>query len=84
MNEKTFRALVEAGAIKRVRVVADGARFHIEADTPTATHVLQTTQGKPRTWGTLDAAAKWLRGLGIGAMELDVARWQPLQRRLKI
>jgi hypothetical protein len=27
MNEKTLRALVEAGAIRRVRIVADGSRW---------------------------------------------------------
>ena len=45
MNEKTLRALVEAGAVKRVRIIADGARFHVEADTPTATVVAATSKG---------------------------------------
>lgn len=56
MNEKTLRALVEAGAVKRVRIVADGARFHVEADTPTATVVAATGKGTPRTWGSLDGS----------------------------
>lgn len=84
MNEKTLRALVEAGAVKRVRIVADGARFHVEADTPTATVVAATGKGTPRTWSTLDASAKWVRGLGIGQMQLEVSRWQPGQRGLGI
>jgi hypothetical protein len=53
MNKETFRALVEAGAIKRVRVVADGARFHVEAETSTVTHVPNSSQGTPRTWAAV-------------------------------
>lgn len=84
MNEKTLRALVEAGAVKRVRIVADGARFHVEAVTATATVVALTTKGAVKTWGTLDASAKWVRALGIGSAHLDVSRWQPEQRPLGI
>ena len=84
MNEQNLRVLIEAGAIKRVRVVADGARFHILADTATAAHVAQTSQGKTRTWASLDTSAKWLRGLGIGTMQVDVVHWQPGQRQLKL
>lgn len=84
MNEKTLRALVEAGAVKRVRVIADGARFHVEADTPTTTHIAQTLKGRPRTWGSLDATAKWLRTLGVGTVQFDVSRWDPDQRAFKM
>ena len=84
MNEKTLRALVEAGAIKRVRIVADGARFHVEADTPTATVVAATGKGAPKTWGTLDASAKWVRALGIGTAQVELSRWQPGQRGLAL
>lgn len=65
---------MEAGAIKRVRIIADGARFHIEADTPIATVVAATGKGTPKTWSTLDASAKWIRALGIGTAQLDVSR----------
>lgn len=84
MNEKTLRALVEAGAIKRLRIIADGARFHVEADTPTATVVALTGKGSPRMWGSLDASARWVRSLGIGSVQLDMTRWQPGQRGLAI
>lgn len=84
MNEKTLRALIDAGAIKRVRVIANGARFHVEADTPTSTYVAETLKGQARTWSSLDATAKWLRSLGIGSAQFDVSRWQPGQRGLKI
>ncbi|MCJ0824862.1 hypothetical protein MQC88_02630 [Luteimonas sp. 50] len=84
MNEKTLRALVEAGAIRRVRIIADGCRFHMEADTANATVIAQTGKGTPKTWGTLDAAARWMRALGIGSAQLDVSRWSPGQRRLAL
>ncbi len=84
MNEKTLRALVEAGAIKRIRIIADGAHIHVEADTPTGTVTAFTLKGAIKTWGSLDAAAKWVRTLGIGVAQLDVAKWQPGQRGLRI
>ena len=84
MNEKTLRALVAAGAVKRLRIIADGARFHVEADTATVTLVASTSKGAPKTWGSIDASAKWVRALGIGTVQLDVSRWLPDQRGLRI
>jgi len=84
MNEKTLRAIVEAGGVKQVRIIADGARFHIEADTHTGTITAATLQGKVKTWATLDAAAKWVKGLGVGNARIDIARWHPSQRGMVI
>ena len=84
MNEKTLRALVEAGAVRRVRIVADGARFHVEADTPTGSVTALTLRGTVKTWGTLDSAAKWVRLLGVGTAQLDVTKWQPGQKGLRL
>ena len=84
MNEKTLRALIEAGAVKRVRIIADGARFYVEAVTATNTVVASTTKGLPKTWSSLDASAKWMRSLGIGTAQLDVSRWAPAQRSLAL
>ncbi len=84
MNEKTLRALVEAGAIKRLRIIAVGARFHVEADTVNSTVVASTGKGVPKTWASIDATAKWVRGLGIGTAQLDVSRWAPDQRGLSL
>jgi hypothetical protein len=84
MNEKTLRALVCAGAVKRMRIIGDGSRFHVEVDTLAGAHVAQTMKGRPRTWGSLDATAKWLRSIGVGSAQLDVTHWNPLQRSLRI
>ncbi|MDN5874690.1 MAG: hypothetical protein L0H29_09965 [Sinobacteraceae bacterium] len=84
MNERTLRALVEADAIKRVRIVAESSRFHVEADTATGTLVAATLKGAPKTWSSLDAAAAWVHNLGIGTAQLDLGRWQRRQRTLAL
>jgi len=84
MDEKMMKALVAAGAIKKISIVGNGARFHIEANTPNGSVTAETRQGKVKTWVTLDAAAKWVRGLGIGTANINLARWQPGQRGLQI
>jgi len=37
-----------------------------------------------KTWATLDATARWVRALGIGKVQLDIARWQPEQKALRL
>jgi len=56
MNEKTLRALVENGAIKKVRIVGSGARFHIELRTSERPIIAETNNGKIKTWASLDGA----------------------------
>lgn len=82
MNEKILRALVEAGVVKRIRIVANGAFFYVEADTPTGAIIAHTLKGAVKTWGSLDSAAKWVRSLGMGTAQIDISQWQPGQREL--
>jgi hypothetical protein len=84
MDERMLRAMVKAGAIKNINIIASGARFHIEARTPNGSITAETTKGKVRTWVTLDAAARWVRGLGVGAAHINLAHWQPGQRELSV
>lgn len=84
MDEKTMRALVAAGAIKRIHIVGNGARFHVEANTPNGSVTAETGKGKVKTWATLDAAARWVRSIGIGSAHLSLARWAPGQRSLPV
>ena len=84
MNEKTLKALVDAGAVKRIRIIGDGALFHVEADTPNGTVPANTLRGSPKTWRSLDSAARWVRGLGMGSALVELARWQPGQTGLKL
>ena len=84
MDERMLKAMVAAGAIKKINIIARGARFHIEAKTPNGPITAETRKGKVRTWVTLDAAARWVRGLGLGAAQVNLAHWQPSQRELSL
>ena len=84
MNEKILRALVEAGAVKKVKITAEGSTIYVEAYTGSEATTAKTIKGKLKTWSTIDSAAKWLRSLGIGQTQLDIARWQSEQKKLKI
>ena len=82
MDERMLRALVAAGAVKKISIVANGARFHVEARTPNGAVTAETLKGKVKTWVSLDAAARWVRGLGVGAAQIQLTQWQPAQREL--
>jgi hypothetical protein len=82
MHEKMLKALVAAGAVKNINIIANGSRFHIEARTPNGAVTAETLKGKVKTWVTLDAAAKWVRGLGVGGAHINLTHWQPDQREL--
>jgi hypothetical protein len=84
MDEKMMKAMVAVGAIKKISIVGNGARFHVEANTPNGAITAETRKGKVRTWVTLDAAAKWVRSLGIGTANVNLAHWQPAQRELQV
>ena len=79
-----MKALVAVGAIKRISIIGNGARFHVEASTPNGSVTAETRKGKVKTWVTLDAAAKWVRSIGIGTANVNLAHWQPGQRELQI
>ncbi|MEX2523563.1 MAG: hypothetical protein WD750_01275 [Gammaproteobacteria bacterium] len=83
MNSQILKTLIDAGAVKKVRIIADGGSFRVEVETPNNSAVVHTLKGKLKTWGSLDAAAKWLRSLGIGTCQLDLANWQPGQKGMK-
>jgi hypothetical protein len=82
MDERMLRALVAAGAVKKISIIASGARFHVEARTLNGAVTAETLKGKVKTWVSLDAAARWVRGLGIGAAQVHLTHWQPGQREL--
>ena len=84
MDEKTLRALIEAGAVKRCRIIANGASFHIEFETPNGSVTACTLRQSVKQWVSLDAAARWLKGLGIGDSHVDISRWAPRQKRLPL
>ena len=85
MDEKTLRALIEAGSVKQMRIIGDGALFHVVVVTAKKGSITATTaKGTVKTWSTLDATARWIRSLGIGKAQLDVARWNTQQKGLRL
>ena len=84
MDERALKALVNASAIKRARIVARGDDFHVEIDSPGRSFTIETAKGGLRTWRTIDATAKWLRTIGIAESVLNVAQWSPGQRSLPL
>ena len=84
MNERTIRALVEAGAIKNVLLIADGAAVHVDIVTQAGATTATTNKGGIKTWKTIDASAKWIKGLGIGKAQLEIGSWLPGQKGLSL
>jgi hypothetical protein len=84
VNEKTIRALVEAGAVKNVLLIADGSTVHVDILTQAGATTATTTKGAIKTWATLDSAAKWIKGLGVGKAQLEISRWLPGQKGLSL
>jgi hypothetical protein len=82
MDERMLKALVAAGAIRNVSIIASGSRFHVEAKTPNGSVTAETLKGSIKTWVSLDAAARWVRRLGVGAAQVNLTHWQPGQREL--
>jgi len=82
MNEKTFRTLMETGAVKKVHIVGQGARFHVEAKTPNGSLTAMTLRGDIKSWTSLDATARWVRSLGVGTVQVSLGNWRPEQRSL--
>ena len=84
MNKKIIKALVEAGAIKKIRIVAEGSMVYVEVNTGAGYLSVKTDKGSLKTWASIDSAAKWVRLLGIGHTQLDFSKWQPTQRGMII
>lgn len=84
MNEKTIRALVEVGAVKSVQLIANGAAIHVNIITQNGSITATTNRGSIKTWVTIDASAKWIKGLGIGKAQLEISNWIPGQRGLSL
>ena len=84
MNEKTIRALVDAGAVKKVLIIAEGSAIHVDIVTQNDVVTATTLKGTIKLWATLDASAKWVRNLGVGRIQLVIDKWLPNQKGLKL
>lgn len=83
MDEKTVKALIEAGAVKKVRLVANGATLHADFMTQNGAVTATTNKGAIKTWASIDSSARWLKKIGIGRIELEIGQWLPNQVRIK-
>ena len=70
--------------MKKVNIIAEGSTIYVKAYTGSEATTAITIKGKLKTWSTIDSAAKWVRSLGIGQMQLDMAKWHPEQKKLNI
>jgi hypothetical protein len=84
MDEETFKTLLDAAAVKRARIIAQGANFRIEADAPGRSFTIGGGKGALRLWPTLVSTAKWLKSRGVAEASLDLRHWTPGQRELPI
>ncbi len=84
MDEKMLKAMVAAGAIKKIRIIGQGSRFHVEANTPNGAITAETYKGNIKSWVSLDTAAKWVRSIGIGSAQINMTHWQPNQKDMVI
>ena len=84
MNEKIIRALLDAGAVRQVRIVGNQSHFHVEIDTTSGRNTAMTLKGGVKTWSNLHAAAKWIRSLGVGEAKLELSGWTPNQRSMSL
>jgi hypothetical protein len=84
MNEKTILALVDAGAVKKVILIADGASIHVNIVTQNDVITATTNKGIIKTWATIDSSAKWIKKLGLGKAQLEISQWLPNQRGLSL
>ncbi len=81
MNKAALEVLISVGAIRQVRIIADGFAVYIKITTQAGeTSTVTTNKGGIKTWVTIDASAKWLKGLGVGRAQLEISRWLPGQR----
>lgn len=84
MDEKALRLLVENGAVKGIHIIGKGGLLHVEAITASGKHTATTLKGKLKTWTNINSAAKWIHGLGIGRIQLNLEQWQPDQKVMPI
>ena len=83
MNKAAVSVLVAAGAVRQVLIIADGAIIHVDVVTQAGeASTVTTNRGSIKCWVTIDAAARWIKGLGIGKAQLEIAKWSPSQKGL--
>lgn len=73
VKPETLRELVEAGSVRDALVTADGRKWRIEVAVGMTRRGVATRRGELRQWSSLDAVARYLRGMGIARWMVDAA-----------
>jgi|TARA_B110000977_G_C10966473_1_gene450618 hypothetical protein len=84
MERRTIKALIDAGAVKQLELIANGGDFYLEVKTTAGKEIVTGSSGSIKTWRTIDSAAKWLHLLGIGKILLKIDKWQPGQKTISL
>ena len=84
MERRTIKALIDAGAVKQLELIANGGDFYLEVKTTAGKEIVTGPSGSIKTWRTIDSAAKWLHLLGIGKILLKIDKWQPGQKTISL
>lgn len=83
MDTNTLKALINAGAVKSCKLVAEGSKIHaLVINVNNSTGVIHTNKGSIKTWASLDSAAKWLRLMGLGSFSVEITKWTPNQKSM--
>lgn len=75
-----LRLLADAGGVREVHIVGQGAGFALRIETRDDQGTLETALGEVRIFAKLDTAARTVHELGLGRAVLDLAQWQPGQK----
>lgn len=74
MRLTTLRELAEAGAVREVQLVADGARWYVLIRSGMHDRVLLAERGHRREFSTVEVAIRLLRSVGLARVMLDSAQ----------
>ncbi len=80
----SLRELAAAGTVSAVQLVPQGGGFVFVVKIGMIERVLRPADDskRPRLFKTIDAGAKFARGLGLARIQVELANWQPKQRAI--
>lgn len=75
MITPVLRQLIAAGAVSRVTFRATSGGFILCVGVGLGEQILEAQRGGARLFKTLDAAARFIHGLGLGSFETDLSKF---------
>lgn len=71
IDEDALGALIEAGAVREVRVTRQDGSWSVSARFGTAWHPVRSRRETVRQWASLTAAGRFLERLGVTKFEVE-------------